>query len=269
MPSIKRTIIILSLGLVLIASSCKTRKVLTGRMPVGVDSSAVLKSEALALISRSRENAIEYNWLSARIKVEYSDENINQDFTAVVRMRRDSMLWISLQGPFGIEGARILVSRDSIFVVNKLGNEFLRQPLSYLSKVLPMPTDVRQLQDFILGNYLQFKGAGADYRGKADSMQQIQEESPYFRCRFLLYPQNCTLASCVLTDKMLGREMCITFGGYMLEQGKPFSGERNIDIKGAKKVSMHWVFIKTRVNEPLSFPFSIDPAMKEVDNIRF
>jgi len=73
-----------------------------------------------------------------------------------------------------------------------------------------------------------------------------------------------------LTDKMQGQQMNLTFEGYQQEQGKPFSNERSIDIrKGDKKLKLHLVFTKIKVNEVLSFPFEIGPGMSPVDRIRF
>lgn len=251
-------------------SSCRTKKIATGSATVHRHDNLAIENEAAKYIQKSVENRLDYDWFSSRIKVEYNDNNLSQDFTAAVRMRRDSMLWISLQGPFGIEGGRILITRDSIFVVNKLSNEYLRQPISYLAKVMPMQTELSHLQDFILGYYLIFAGATPDYRGLEDSLHLIQAESPQFRYRSSLYPQNYTLAKSVLTDKMLSQQMNVTFTGYSQEQGKPFSNERSIDIKqGTKLLNLHLVFTKIKVNEVLNFPFEIGAGMKEVDSIRF
>jgi hypothetical protein len=269
MTSIKNYSLFLILCSLIFASSCRTKKIATGVAARRNDSIA-LTNEAYQFIKKSRDNMIPYEWLSTRIRVEYSDNSISQDFSAVVRMRRDSVLWVSLQGPFGIEGGRILVTRDSIFVINKLSNEYIRQPISYLSKLIPIQTNLSELQDFILGYYLLFAHAVPEYMGMTDSLHQIRAESPEFRYESGLYPQNYTLAKSVLTDKMLNQQMNLTFGAYGQEQGKPFSNERSIDIKqGNKNINMHLVFTKIKVNEVLNFPFEISPSMKEVDSIRF
>jgi hypothetical protein len=251
-------------------SECKTKKIVTGPATVRRTDTLAVTNEAFAYIKKSRENIIDYDWFSTRIRVEYSDNEISQDFSAVVRMRRDSALWISLQGPFGIEGGRVLVTRDSIFVVNKLSNEYLRQPISYLSRVLPIQTNLSELQDFILGSYLLFTHAVPGYKGMEDSLHIIRAESPEFLYQSGLFPLNCTLAKCVLTDKMQGQQMKLTFDGYSAEQGKPFSHERNVGInKGDKKLSLHLVFTKIKINEVQNFPFEISPGMSKVDRIRF
>jgi hypothetical protein len=251
-------------------SSCKTKKIATGSVLSHRHDTLAIDNEAANYILKSRQNRLDYDWFSSRVKVEYNDQNLSQDFTAAVRMRRDSMLWISLQGPFGIEGGRILMTRDSFFMVNRLSNEYVRQPISFLTKLMPIQTDLPQLQDFILGYYLLFTKATPEYRGLEDSLHIIQAESPEFRYRSSLYPQNCTLAKSVLTDKMLSQQMNVTFTGYSQEQGKPFSNERSIDIKqGTKALNLHLVFTKIKVNEVLNFPFEFGAGMKEVDSIRF
>ena len=270
MTAIKNLLLFVLLFFLFFASSCKTKKIATGSMASHRRDSIALSGEAAQFIEKSRDNKMDYDWFASRIKVEYSDNNLSQDFTAAVRMRRDSILWISLQGPFGIEGGRILITRDSIFVINKLSNEYLRQPISYLSRLLPIQTNLPQLQDFLLGYFLMFSDAAPDYRGLEDSLHLIRAESPEFRYDSKLYPQNYTLAKSVLTDKMLNQQMNVTFDAYSTEQGKAFSNERNIDIKqGNKNLNMHLVFTKIKVNEVLNFPFEIGPAMREVDTIRF
>jgi len=270
MTTIKHYSLFVLIGSLFIFSSCKTKRIVTGGVRAHVKDSIALSSEAAEIIQKSGQNRIDYEWFASRVKVEYNDANLSQDFTAVVRMRRDSVLWVSLQGPFGIEGGRILITRDSIFVVNKMSNEYLRQPISYLSRVLPIQTSVSQLQDFLMGYFLLFSNAAPDYRGLEDSLDLIRTESPEFRYDTELYPQKYTLAKSVLTDKMLNQQMNLTFGAYTQEQGKPFSGERSIDIRQAgKNLHLHLVFTKIKVNEVLNFPYEINPAMKQVDNIRF
>jgi hypothetical protein len=251
-------------------SSCKTHRVASGMAAVKKADTTAMNEDAAKFIQQSNANRIPYDWFATRIKVEYSDPMQSQDFTAVVRMKRDSVMWVSLQGPFGIEGARILITRDTIKLVNKLSGEYLCQPIGYLSTLLPMQIDMGHLQDFILGYYLQFSGVGTTYRGMEDSLHLIQAESAQMRYRASLYPQNYTLAKSLLTDKMAGEEMNTTFGGYTAEQGKPFSEDRTIDIKqGSKTINLHLSYTKVRINEPLVFPFEVDPSLKRVDRIRF
>ncbi|MCW3124406.1 MAG: hypothetical protein JWO03_64 [Bacteroidetes bacterium] len=266
----RHLVVFITILYLLFFSSCKTRKIATGRTFIGKTDTTAFAGDASRIIQRANDNRIPYEWLTTRIKADYSDGQQSLDFTVVVRMRRDSVLWMSLQGPFGIEGARILVTRDSVRIINKLSNEYLNQPISYISSIAPIETDMAMLQDFIMGYYMQFAGAPPEYRGMEDSLYLMQAEAPKMRYRARLYPQNYTLAKSLLTDKMVKQEMSITFDGYTAEQGRPFSAERNIELKqGSKTYTLHLSYTKVKVNEPLIFPFDIDPGMKQVDRIRF
>ena len=258
------------LSLIMLGESCRSKKIVTGGKTSLHADSLLLNNEAARIIVRSRQNNLAYEQFASRIKVEYSDGDLSQDLTASVRMLRDSLLWISLQGPFGIEGARILMTRDSIFILDKMHNAYLHQPLSYMNKVMPMRTDIHNMQSFILGAFMLFNDVVPEYRGMEDSLYNIQSEAPKFRYKTALYPQNYTLAKSLLTDLLLGHEMRITFGGYTPEQGQPFSHERAIDIKqGNRHISVHLEFTKIKINEALSFPYDVGPGMQEVSDISF
>jgi hypothetical protein len=261
----------LFLSIVMMATSCHVKKATTGiRKEVKSIDTTRYDDQARSVVKQSRDNNIPFDQLSARIKIEYSDGTMSQDLSASVRMYRDSLIWLSLQGPFNIEGMRVLITRDSIFVINKLSNEYMHQPISYLMKVMPMQAGLTQMQDFLMGYYMLFADAVPEYKGLEDSLHRLQAQTPKFRYRSALYPQNYTLSQSLLTDLLLGHEMRVTFEGYTLEQGRPFSHDRTIDIhQGIRHINLHLAFVKMKINEPLNFPFDVDPGMKEVDTIRF
>ena len=235
----------------------------------GVDTTATLL-DASPYIVKHKATQIDYSTFSSRIKTEYSDGNQSLDFTIVLRMKKDSAIWLSLQGPFGIEGARILITADTIRYVNHLMSEYLCQPTSYVSHLLPIQPSMKMLQDFILGYYLSVDGINPDYRGLEDSLHLIQAENATTRYRAWLHPQNYTLTKSLLADMLAGQQITTIFDGYMQEQGKPYSSERTMTIQQTgrtMKLQLHYTKIK--INEPVSMPFDIDRNMKQVENIRF
>ncbi len=255
----------------LLLSSCRTHRSATGAVPPSSSTPAAQQGAAEdSILQRADANRIPYEWFATRIRVSYSDGKSEMDFTAVVRMRRDSVIWLSLQGPFGIEGARVLITPDSVRIVNHLSNEYTAQPVSSLSRMLPMQTSIRELQDFIMGYYLHLSGLTPRYRGMEDSLHLIPAESAQLSYRAFLYPENYTMAKSLLTDKMVGQQMSITFGGYASEAGHPFSEDRTIGLKqGDQAYTLHLSYSKVRINEPLDFPFEVGSGMKHSDRIRF
>src|ERR1700756_309240 len=68
---------------------------------------------------------IDFTTFSAKIKVEYEDSHGKQpNTTAYVRIIKDSMIWVSLYATvFNIEAFRILITKDSVFVLDKINKE--------------------------------------------------------------------------------------------------------------------------------------------------
>lgn len=266
-PHLRHSVVLL-LCIGLLLSSCRSHRIVTGA-PHSISAVQGRQAED-TILQRADAHRIAYDWFATRIRVSYSDGQNEMDFTAAVRMRRDSVIWLSLQGPFGIEGARVLITPDTLRIVNHLSNEYINQPLSSLSRMLPIQASIRELQDFIMGYYLHLAGLTPQYRGLEDSLHLIQAESAQLLYRAFLYPQNYTMAKSLLTDKMAGQQMSITFGGYAIEAGQPFSDDRTIGLRqGDHAYTLHLSYSKVRVNEPLDFPFEVGPGMRRSDRIRF
>lgn len=61
-------------------------------------------------------------------------------FSATVRIAYDSIIWVSATS-FGIEGVRALLTKDSVFVINKMEKEFISIPYSKANSLIGMPID--------------------------------------------------------------------------------------------------------------------------------
>ena len=74
------------------------------------------------IINTLSKNIIKFNTFSAKIKVQYEDSKGKQpDVNAFVRMKKDSVIWISINATFlSIEAFRILITKDHVTILNKL-----------------------------------------------------------------------------------------------------------------------------------------------------
>src|SRR5262245_43853516 len=61
---------------------------------------------------------IDFNTFSAKIKVDYrGGDGKSNDFNAFLRMKKDSVIWVSINAALGIEAFRIMITRDSVKVL--------------------------------------------------------------------------------------------------------------------------------------------------------
>lgn len=85
--------------------------------------------------------------MQAELKGDKTSANVN------LRVRRDSAVWLSAS-LLGIEGVRVLLTPDSVHVLNRLEKTYFVGSYAYLSRLLNVPVTFRQAQSLLLGDYL-------------------------------------------------------------------------------------------------------------------
>src|SRR5687767_1933197 len=99
------------------------------------------------------KNKIDYNTFSAKIKVDFEgNDGKKTDFNAFIRLKKDSVMWISIIAALGIEGFRVLITPDSVKVINKLDKIVQLRSVDYLREVANIPMTFDELQDLLIGN---------------------------------------------------------------------------------------------------------------------
>ena len=123
------TVIILLNGLISCRSTKKLQTAISTKdsaiihiLPAETDSA---KSVA-TVMENIKKNHIDFNTFLAKIKVDYTDSRGRQpDVNAFVRIKKDSLIWVSINATFlNVEAFRILISKDSIRILNKLQKQF-------------------------------------------------------------------------------------------------------------------------------------------------
>src|SRR5215213_2919594 len=87
-------------------------------------------------------NRIDFNTFSAKIKVDYrGGDGKSYDFNAFLRMKKDSVIWVSVNAALGIEAFRVLITPDSVKVLNKLDKVAQLRSMDYLQELTQLPFD--------------------------------------------------------------------------------------------------------------------------------
>lgn len=96
---------------------------------------------------------IDYEWMTAKIsgEVTLNPQLSTLNFNGVLRMRRDSVIWVSASGLMGMESLRALVTQDSIIVINRIDQTYLAEPLDSVAEKTGLPRTFQEAQDIFLG----------------------------------------------------------------------------------------------------------------------
>jgi hypothetical protein len=213
-----------------------------------------------------KKHHIDFNTFSAKIKVQYEDNKGKQpDINAFVRMKKDSLIWISINATFlNIEAFRVLISRDSIWILNKLDKQVEYHSLSYLEDVAKIPLDFNTLEDLILGNPIYVGNRIVAYK-KTENRILISTVGEHFKNLLTLSATNNDLVERSKLDDInlaYNRTGDLTYYEYENKSGVFFSTFREITVAEKTKVDITLNFKQYDFNNDLSFPFSIPKNYK-------
>src|SRR5690349_20858234 len=114
------------LGVMALIASCRsTKKIQTAitKKDTTVTITDVKKNDTnimiLSTIQKLKGNQISYKTFTAKVNVDYrGGDGKHYDVNANVRILKDSAIWISANAILGIEAMRVLVTKDSVKVLN-------------------------------------------------------------------------------------------------------------------------------------------------------
>lgn len=208
-------------------------------------------------------NTIQFEWLSMRCKTVYDDGNIRQQFSTNIRMKKDSIIWLSLNGPMGIEGARLAITSDSFFLINKLTKEYTARPIAFLNEIVPLNTNLTMLQNLLLALPVALQGSEKRYF-EADSFAVFQQQNNALRQTTTVHQENYTTREIMLADQRVKQDLKITFGNYRNIGEKLFPFQREINVnRGHQKMFIELEVLRYTINEPLTFPFEVNENYKK------
>ena len=225
------------------------------------DSAKLLKQ----IRSNIGKNHIDFKTFSAKIKVQYEDGNGKQpDVNAFLRMYKDSVIWMSINATFlNIEAFRMMITKDSIFIINKLDKLKSMHSLSYIEDVAHIPLDLRTLQELIIGNPIYVGDSIVSYK-KTENRILVSTVGKLFKNLITLAADNNLILRSKLDDLDVSqnRTADLTYGEYASLGNNFFPTYREITVAEKTKVDIILVFKQYDFNKELSFPFSLPKNYK-------
>jgi uncharacterized protein DUF4292 len=220
------------------------------------DSAGFIKN----VTSHVDENYIDYNTFSAKVKVDYrGGDGKSYDFNAFLRMKKDSVIWVSINAALGIEAFRILIKPDSVFVLNKLDKVAQLRSLNYLRDVTQLPIDFHTLQEIIIGNPVYFDRNNIVSVKIEENVVSLTSIGSLFK-NFITFSNGDYLVRNSKLDDRDGarsRTAVLTYDDYESKGNTKFSTKRKISVAEKTTLSVSLDYKQFDFNENLNYPFSI------------
>ena len=214
-------------------------------------------ADASTLLLRKLEaRQLHATWFEAKARIDYDDGDMAVKASATIRMQKDSAVWVAVR-KLGFEVARVLITPDSLFYIDRFHNEFGAYGLDYLSREYHAPSNLTALQNLLLGNLVYFNPAARTLKPEAGQLW-IEENNGAQLIRHRVNEAEFQLESIEYRDLPAGRAMAMT-----LEEYGPISGKHNFSYlrqltmdsqeTGAIKVELKFSEVELDVPKSLSF----------------
>ncbi len=199
-----------------------------------------------------------YQTLQAKIKIDFESDRESFQGTLSIRLRKDSLIWLSATGPLGIEAFRALIRPDSITLMDKLEKSVLQRPISFLQEQLKLPLDFYALQDLLIGNAFFADSSFSGFKIEQDTIELLFQNNGFTNI-IHLNRQNALILDNTLYDKSMYpmRSANFIYSGYTLQNGIDFSMQRVIKITDTMNKKIELTFKQIDFDQPQTFPFNI------------
>lgn len=242
---------------VLAVCSCKSKNVL-----VGGEVKSDLKPQQI--INSHYDHKLDFETMSGRIKIDYSNGDSSQGVTVSLRMKKDEIIWLS--APLSV--VKIMITPSKVQFYNKLDNTYFDGDFSYLEKLLGTELDFQMVQNLLLGQAILDLRDQKFYAAAVSDQYQLKpvRQSDRYKTLFLLEPKNFKMTLQQISQPSKLRMLSISYKNYQGVTGKILPNQ--IEIKAVDKEDRNQIDIEYNnivFDRELNFPFRIPSGFKPVD----
>jgi hypothetical protein len=226
----------------------------------------VIPSDASATtetIGRVSIQNIDFNYLTARGQLKLEDKGETTTSGYALRVKKDSVIWVSVLPGLGIEAARLKITQDSVFIMNRIHKEYTATDFGFLSKRFKVDMNYDVLQAILLGNY---QSQGREKVMDSDKIQHIQQLRPNLLFDFFIARDNQKLQQLNVVDQFTGNTVTVRYNNFQAVGQVAFAYEMAAQVI---QTGMESTFVLnhnkvTTTNEMISFPFAVPSDYKRL-----
>ncbi|MEX1187715.1 MAG: DUF4292 domain-containing protein [Bacteroidia bacterium] len=272
--------VIFTLTSMMMQTGCKTRQksIIPKTEVIGPNTSTIPSNSAPdSLLSAIRSADVQLKWFSAKVNVKAEIESQSNSVNANLRIHVDSSIWMSISPALGIEVARVLITRDSIKLLNRLNATYFSGDYDYLNKLLQIEVNFDMVQSILLGNtYLHYTVenyiSDRDEQGlilstlrKRKIKKETELELPQVLTQEIWFSAlSGKIMRMEMQDYRPVRKLKVNYLSFIKEEDKTIPQTMLIQAEAEKHVKIELEYSKLTVSKELNLPFSIPKNYERV-----
>lgn len=244
--------------LLLLTVSCKSKKEI-------LTTTSLKPQTSEFLMTQLAENQVNAQWLTAKTKIAFDNNNQIQRAYSTIKMRKDSIIWMNIK-KLGIEAARVQVTPDSVYLIDRINGQYSIKGLNFITEKFNLPANFSTLQNFLLGNAVFFTRSLS--ASNDDLNYQLLGETDRLVSQYWLNGISYQLTKMYFSEKEEKRQLVSTLSDYRpINETQNFSYFRSIDLDSTEmgKVKVEFNFTEVEINQPTTIRFSIPDHYERID----
>jgi len=237
------------LFLILILTSCsiKVRKIDYAKAP----------KNAKELIERVISKNKIPEWLSLKGKVNLIKDEKDITLNINIKCRKDSLIWASVSAPFGIELFRTMLTKDSVYYLNRTNKTFFVKPITHISSFLKADISFNEIQEMITANPRVLKKAYAFHI--IENTFELNAKQVFYKVSAEFYR---VLNASIIDGE---NELSYEFSSFINENEFIFPKQFSISVRSSENFEATLDYSKIVFNEKQKLPFKIPSSYVEVE----
>ncbi len=188
------------------------------------------------------------------------------NFAFNIRMLKDSVIWMQLK-KFGLEGARILINKDSMYVIDRIHRSYMKKSWKEIQTQMNAPVDFNILYELIVGNPY-YMNMGKDSIRSTENMKIITNRKDSNRITIGINAVFEQFISFMIEDLSKNIYLKMDLADYkLLYDKKKFSYLRDLEIisNNVKLLYINLSFNEVKRNTKFKIPFEIPVGYKPME----
>jgi hypothetical protein len=243
------------------------------------DSTAILDTSAQNIYRLLRQHEFKCDWLYAKASVQAEIDGKSNSFNITLKIKKDSVIWIYISPLLGLEAARVLVTKDSLKLMDRIDKKYQLADYKYLRDLLRIPVNYEILEAMLTGNFFAYRNENKftsvyledkyfilSTLSKHKLKRSLEEKDPnkpisqdmwiddvYFR-----------VIRNRVEDNRINKTMEINYSDFRSTDYGIFPYKCVTDIAADKKIHIEIEYSKLTLGEPQDFPFTIPESYEKI-----
>ena len=105
------------------------------------------------IVSQINSNKINSNWLYVKGKIKMISNNDKVSLGVSIKIRHDSLIWLSISAPIIGEINRVMLTPDSLYVINRSNSTWLIKPIKQLKNQFGVSPFIQRYSSVFVKQY--------------------------------------------------------------------------------------------------------------------